>query len=163
MLQCGDKLFFKTKCGLIFVLNVLRLRWCVWDMGGYYSMCFEIGYDLCDLVLTPDQIRLRLNLQWIYWGTWWVYGLVDMALTPGQVERVVQCGFWICCRVPNIPRSEGAFMVCAGKFQTSSTEFAWNKGHTVPRRILSYGFTGMYIYSHCCGRKTWLTKYNLSY
>ena len=31
-------------------------------MGGYYNMCFEIGYDLCDLVLTPDQIRLRLNL-----------------------------------------------------------------------------------------------------
>ena len=24
---------------------------------------------------------------------WRVYGLVDMALTPGQVERVVQCRF----------------------------------------------------------------------
>ena len=50
--------------------------------------------------------------------------MVDMALTPGQVERVVQCRFLICCRVPNIPRSVSDFIECAGKFQTSSDEFA---------------------------------------
>ena len=50
--------------------------------------------------------------------------MVDMALTPGQVERVVQCRFWICFRVPNIPRSESDFIGCVGNFQTSSDEFA---------------------------------------
>ena len=26
-------------------------------------LCFEAGYDLRDLLLTPDQIRLRLNIE----------------------------------------------------------------------------------------------------
>ena len=61
--------------------------------GKFRITGFEVGYDLRDLVLTPDQIRLRLFGKEKIIITWWVYGLVDMALTPGQVERVVQCRF----------------------------------------------------------------------
>ena len=73
---------------------------------------------------------------------WWVYGMVDMALTPGQVERFVQCRFWICCGVPNIPRSGSDFIECAGNFQTSSDEFAWNKRSYCTTKDSIVRFTG---------------------
>ena len=62
-------------------------------MGNLRLLGFEVGYDLRDLVLTPDQIRLRLFGKKKKLIFWWVYGMVDMALTPGQVKRVVQCRF----------------------------------------------------------------------
>ena len=45
-------------------------------------------------------------------------------------------GFEFAVEYQNIPRSEGAFMVGAGYFQTSSTRLIEIEGHTVPRRIL---------------------------
>ena len=62
-------------------------------MGNLRLLGFEVGYDLRDLVLTPDQIRLRLFRKNKILIFWWVYGMVDMALTPVQVEHVVQCRF----------------------------------------------------------------------
>ena len=87
-------------------------------------MGFEIGYDLCDLVLTLDQIRSRLNLERIFeifggctvWLTWPSLRVRSNALYNVGFEFAVVYQIYREVKV--------LFMVCAGKFQTSSTEFA---------------------------------------
>ena len=54
MLQCGKE------CELNFVMICIEVMEVRVRHGKFRNTGFEVGYDLRDLVLTPDQIRLRL-------------------------------------------------------------------------------------------------------